>query len=299
MTPELILGSMAGLVGSAVFAFSVVVYRSQSKEIRPLAISSIKMWVALPVMAFALLLPFAGNPLTVPLHTMFLLAISILFGAVIGDTIYLISQERIGVSYAFPVAMSFPIMTFAFTIFFLGEPLIVTRLVGAVIAVVGIVILSNEQSKENSSSEESGISDVIGIGLALLTALLYAAGTTILQVGLSDIDPFAGNFLRVAFGSIAFVPMFAVARYRGMPRPTMRATKVVAIAGFFGMGIGSLLYVTAVKYAGAAITSVLASTAPLWAVPVSVFFLKERLTRMSVVGILATVVGVFLVIMGF
>jgi drug/metabolite transporter (DMT)-like permease len=284
LTPELILGSTAALFGSAVYALSVVVYRSQSKEIRPLAISSIKMWVAFPVMAFVLLLPFAGNPLTVPIGTMVLLAISVLCGAVFGDTAYLMSQERIGVSYAFPIAMSFPILTFAFTIFFLGETLILTRLLGAVIAVIGIVILSNEQNKENSASEDSKSFDVLGISLALLTSLLYAIGTTVLQVGISEIDPFAGNFLRITFGSIVFVPMFAVARHRGMPKPTRRATKLIVIAGFFGMGLGSLLYV---------------STAPLWAVPVSVFFLKEKLTRFAFIGILATIGGVFLVIIGF
>ncbi len=83
-----------------------------------------------------------------------------------------------------------------------------------------------------------------------------------------------------------------------MSLPTRRATKLVIIAGFFGMALGSLLYVTAVSYLGAAIMSVVASTAPLFAVPVSVFYLKEKLTRLAVVGIALTLLGVFMVILG-
>ena len=83
-----------------------------------------------------------------------------------------------------------------------------------------------------------------------------------------------------------------------MPTPTRRATKLVAIAGLFGMAIGSIFYVAGVKYAGAAIASVLAFTAPLWAVPVSVFYLKERLTKLAVVGVIATIIGAILVVIG-
>ncbi|MGD9397761.1 MAG: hypothetical protein PVJ05_15100, partial [Candidatus Thorarchaeota archaeon] len=56
--PDLILGSTIGLIGAAMYGLSVVVYRSQADEIRPLAVSAIKMWVALPFMiAITFLIP--------------------------------------------------------------------------------------------------------------------------------------------------------------------------------------------------------------------------------------------------
>jgi drug/metabolite transporter (DMT)-like permease len=93
-----------------------------------------------------------------------------------------------------------------------------------------------------------------------------------------------------------FIPIFIVASNRGMPRPTRRATKIVVVAGFFGMALGSVLYVTMVKYIGAAMGSVIGSTSPLFAVPVSMVFLKERPTRLALVGILIAISGVILVI---
>lgn len=300
---DLVLGVAAGFLGAALYALSVVAYRSQADEIRPLAISSIKMWVAWPFMLFMTLLIPGISASFLPLTTILLLGTSVMFGAVVGDTVYLWSQERIGVSYAFPIAMSFPILTFFLTVAFLGEPLILSRLAGAVIAVIGVILISNEQNrKKNDEIQSEGKPrsrmDLLGIGGALLTMVLYATGTTLLQVAIEGVDPIAGNLVRVSFGSVAFVPMIVVARHSGMSWPTRSATKLVIIAGFFGMALGSLLYVTAVSYLGAAITSVIASTAPLFAVPVSVFYLKEKLTILAVVGITLTILGVFMVILG-
>ncbi|MFW9807492.1 MAG: DMT family transporter [Candidatus Thorarchaeota archaeon] len=298
LSPDLILGSTIGLIGAALYGFSVVVYRSQADEIDPITTSAIKMWVALPFMTImTIFLPGLGAAF-LPLSAVFLLSISVIFGAVIGDTVYLWSQHRIGVSYAFPIAMSFPIITFFLTVGFLDEPLILSRLAGAIIAVIGIILISNEQNRNQQNLDTPKKLDVLGILGAIATALLYAAGTVVLQVGIDGVDPIAGNLIRVVVGSIAFVPMMAVVSLGGMSRPTKKATIHVVIAGFFGMAVGSLLYVAAVAMVGAAIMSVLSSTAPLFAVPVSVLFLKEKLTSIAGLGILSTILGVFLVILG-
>ena len=296
-TPELIIGSLTGLLGAALYGLSVVVYRSQAHEIRPLAVSAIKMFVALPFIGLLVLFTVGVNTILIPLTGVAVLGLSVVLGAVVGDTLYLASQERIGVSYAFPIAMSFPIITYFMTTFILLEPIVLTRLVGAVIAVVGVITISNQQNK--SDGDDASIPyDKMGIGLAVMTALLYATGTVLLQVGIEGVDPIGGSFIRVVIGSLAFLPMLAIARYQGMQMPSGRATKYVIVAGFFGMAIGSVLYVIAVASVGAAIMSVLSSTAPLFAVPVSVFFLKEKLTPLAGIGIILTIAGVFLVILG-
>jgi drug/metabolite transporter (DMT)-like permease len=299
VSPDLILGSTIGLIGSALYGLSVVVYRSQASEINPVAVSSIKMWVALPFMTIMTLLLPGMEAAFLPMATIMLLSISVLLGAVFGDTIYLWSQERIGVSYAFPIAMSFPIITFFLAVWFLDEPLILSRLAGAIIAVLGIVLISNEQNRSQKYNETPVKFDILGILGAVATALLYAIGTIVLQVGIEGVDPIAGNLIRVVVGSIAFVPMVAIARISGMKLISQRAIVRVIIAGFFGMAVGSLLYVTAVAMVGAAIMSVLSSTAPLFAVPVSVLILKEKLTSVAGIGILSTIIGVVLVVVGF
>lgn len=299
VTPELLIGSMIGLLGTALYGWSVVVYRSQAREIGPVAASSIKMWVALPLMVLMVILLPGTDSVFLPLATMAFLAISSILGAVIGDTVYLWSQQRIGVSYAFPIAMSFPIITYFLTIVLLGEPPILSRLAGVVIAVLGVILLSNEQNRNGKDHDAPRRFNLWGIAGAVMTSVLYAVGIIVLQIGIEGVDPIGGNLVRVFFGSIAFIPLFAVASHQGMARPTGKALARVSIAGFFGMGVGSIFFVTAVASVGATIMSVISSTAPLFAIPVSVLVLKEKLTLLAVVGITATLLGVVLVVFGF
>ena len=72
---------------------------------------------------------------------------------------------------------------------------------------------------------------------------------------------------------------------------------MILAGGFLGMTLGSLLYTYTVDLIGAAVASLLGSTAPLFALPISIFFLKERYTPKSIIGALLTVLGVVLVVM--
>jgi drug/metabolite transporter (DMT)-like permease len=297
VTPEMMFGIATGLLASAIYAVSVVVYKSQSGSIRPLAISSVKMWVALAFMTALVVLPISPEPFYIPQEALAYLVVSVILGAVLGDYFYLTAQERIGVSYAFPIAMSFPIFTYLLAIAVgLEEPLL-SRSIGILLAVMGVILISKEQGQDEDRSVKRNL-DKFGIGLALLVAILYAMGTILLQIGVEDISPIDSNFVRVTFGSIAFIPLFLVAKHRGMPTPSRRTTKIIAVAGLFGMGLGSLLYVSTVKFVGAAVTSVIGSLSPLFALPISMIFLKERITRVAMVGVVVTIAGVILVVLG-
>jgi drug/metabolite transporter (DMT)-like permease len=304
--PELFLtGVFMGILGAALFGVSNVVYKSQSKEIRPIAINAFKMWIALPVMAFVVLLFLYPSGFNVPLYSIPFLAASIILGAGVGDLLYLTSQSRIGISRAFPIAMTFPVITYFFSILFLNEPLLITRLVGVVLAIIGISIISREQARQHkNNSEEPDASspirwDILGLVLAILAALSWATATVILQIGLVSADPIDSNLIRILIGSLFLLPLFLIAQRRGMPIPTRRATKYVVIAGFFGMGIGSILYVNAVFITGAAVTSVIAATAPLFALPFTIIFLKEKVTPLILLGTILTICGVWLTVLGF
>jgi drug/metabolite transporter (DMT)-like permease len=52
-----------------------------------------------------------------------------------------------------------------------------------------------------------------------------------------------------------------------------------------------------VKLIGAAVASVLGSLSPLFALPISVFFLKEHVSWKSLLGVLLTVSGVIMVVL--
>jgi drug/metabolite transporter (DMT)-like permease len=56
--------------------------------------------------------------------------------------------------------------------------------------------------------------------------------------------------------------------------------------------VSSVMFVASVKYAGVTMASVLSSTAPLFAIPLGVVFLGERLPPAVVLGAIVTVAGI-------
>ncbi|MHA1965814.1 MAG: DMT family transporter [Candidatus Thorarchaeota archaeon] len=293
---DLLIGSAIGLIAAFLWAISTNVYKSQSDEATPLAISTLKTWMSLVVMAVLVILPFRTTPFFIPFSSIIFLSTSMTIGPVIGDIAYLTAQERIGVSYAFPIAATFPISTYVIAIFTVNEPIILTRFFGIILAVAGVILISREQAASQNIEEPSNFNRV-GFSLALLSALCWSVGSILLQIGVADVDPIDANFVRMIFGAGIIAPLFLGSVRRGMPKPTRRATKIVLIAAFFGMAWGSLLYTYAVKLIGASIASVLGSISPLFALPISIFFLKEKFSYKSILGVLLTVSGVILVVL--
>ncbi len=292
---DLLLGSAISLIVSFLWAVEINVYKSQSDVATPLAISTLKMWLSFVFMTILIILVFRVATFSVPIESMVFLVASVTLGLIIGDIAFLTSQDRIGVSYAYPITSTYPIMTYIIAIYIVNEELLLTRLIGIILAVVGVILISREQSS-NQKVDSIGTFDKAGIALALFAALCWALGSIFLQLGVTYVDPIDANFVRVAFGSGIIAPLFLASIRDGSPKPTRRAAKMVLVAAFFGMALGSLLYTYAVKLIGASITSVLGSVSPLFALPISVFFLKESYSNKSILGALMTVFGVILVV---
>ena len=124
---EFLIGSIIGLLAAFLWAMSTNVYKSQMDEATPLAISTLKTWMSLVVMTVLVMLPFRTTPFFVPLNAVTYLAASVTIGLVIGDIAFLTAQERVGVSYAYPIATTYPIFTYIIAIFIVDEVLLLTR----------------------------------------------------------------------------------------------------------------------------------------------------------------------------
>lgn len=80
-------------------------------------------------------------------------------------------------------------------------------------------------------------------------------------------------------------------------RPTNRPFFLPIINGFFSFGLGSLLLLIALDRVGLAVSFTLGNTSLLWIVLLSPIFLRERLTRKTMLGVGMTVVGVTLIVL--
>ncbi len=137
-----------------------------------------------------------------------------------------------------------------------------------------------------------------GFGLLILVvaAMFWAIATVWLRDASSGFSAISVGALRIpAAGAFLGVAVFsqpsASLRRRAVPR---RSMSVLTIAGVVGTGVGSLLFIYAVQEAGAGKTAVLSSISPLFALPLSVLFLGEKITRWLLLGTALAVVGIIL-----
>ncbi len=297
MLSDLALGILVGLLSSALFAFQNVLIRGQRKEVGALIADSIKMWVSVPLMLALVVIPWRMHVFFLPASVLLPLAISVLMGGAFGDAVYLSSQERIGVSRAFPISNTYPIVTYLLAVFILNEVVSLSTTAGILIAVAGVMLVSRELTVDLESAERKAY-DWKGLALAILSSAMYALATVFMQIGVTGVDPIDANLFRMCIGSLAMMPIFSYS-VKSNTRPlSKRALRIIAVAGFFGMGLASLLYVASIKLVGATVGAVIGSTAPLFALPVSIGYLKERVTWKGILGTIATIVGIWFVVVG-
>jgi DME family drug/metabolite transporter len=113
-----------------------------------------------------------------------------------------------------------------------------------------------------------------------------------MKTPLNEIDPLTAQAIRLPLASaLLFLTPWARgagAALRAAGRgPLLRIGVLSVITAF-----SSVLFVASLKYAGVAVGSVLSSTAPLFALPLGVIFLGERMSAWTVLGALVTVAGI-------
>ena len=292
-----LLGILLAMAGTIFFSVTNVIYKRMSDDISVMDIMVSRMWVSLPVSYFFAVIAAGSYRIVIPLEAMFPLAFSMILGIVIGDAMYFLSQERIGVSRAFPISMSYPLMVYALTAYFLGEPVIPQRVLGAFVVVAGVGLVARTAKKE--SSEESprwGSHGMrIGLALAFLTLIAWAVSDAIFQFGLIGVGAAEANYFRTLFASVALVPFFLFSLRNNRALPGRKTIIYATMTGLVGMSFAILAGSYAVKFLGATVASIIIASGPALTLPLSVVFLGEVANRSVLVGTLLTIIGIVLV----
>jgi drug/metabolite transporter (DMT)-like permease len=293
-----VLGVLFAVVATVFFGLTNVIYKRLGNDISVIDITFSRIWVSLPLAYIFAVISSGSYQIIIPQEAMFPLAISMILGIVLGDTLYFLSQERIGVTRAFPISMSYPLMVYFLTAYFLGEPVILQRILGAVIVVVGVGLVARASQKEGlESSLKWGDRDrKIGLILAFFTLISWALSDAIFQFGLINVGVAEANFFRLLFASVILVPFFLISMRKGRSLPNRRILVFAALTGLVGIGLSLIAYSYAVKFVGATITAVIIASAPVFTVPLSAIYLHEDVNRKVVFGTLMTILGVILVV---
>jgi drug/metabolite transporter (DMT)-like permease len=230
--------------------------------------------------------------------TGFSMVASGILGQALGDTLYIGALGFLGVTRTFPITNSaYPFLTFIMAVLLLGEDVTWTLPVGGALIVAGITWIVLEQRRADAAGSVR-IELVRGVVLALGAALAWAAATVWLRGAQGNLDALGAASLRIPAASLAVIATLAVTTNgeRPLRQLTPRSVAIVAVAGLLGTGLGSVLFIYAVEETGAARTAFLTTSAPLFALPMGVIFLAEKLTSRVLLGTVVTLAGIWLVV---
>jgi len=225
---------------------------------------------------------------------------SVLIGGLLGSVCNVYALRAIGLSRAFPISNSSPLFTLLFSFFILGERPAWTVVPGAVLVLIGVTLIARPRSHSvhDEGQEVSSRDRVVGVGFALLAAMLYGITGVVLSLGVSGVHALVASSVRVPAVAITGLAISGArgkwSMLRGLDRKTI---SLLILVGTIGYAMVTTFYVSSVQAVGPSITSIIGTTTPMFALPFSVLALGERITRATIVGTMLTVLGIVLVVL--
>ena len=301
--PFALAGETAALVSSLLWAGAGIVFRTFRGRVPALALNLGKNTVgALLLGATLLVLSPESGGLRIPPDALGILALSGFLGLTVCDSFLLRAMMEIGPRRATLIAVFAPCLVFVGALlppFSQFDRVASLRpWAGFSLALVGVVLAATGAAPAldgpvDAARERRGVRD------ALLAAVFQAAGFLLARRAFElGAAPIPGAFVRLAVGTIGLLAIGAATRslgdwWRALSAPGVRGP--LAVTGFFGTYLGIGLNQLAIAWAySTGIAAVLNSLAPVWLIPLSAFFLGERITRRGLAATALALTGVAL-----
>lgn len=294
------MGAVYALSAALSWAGTSAILKSLTTRIDALSLNTLRLCAASLLLLAVILLSGRGAELVnTPLIPLLYLIIPGIISLAIGDTIYIKSLSYLQVSQAFPIAQcSNPVFTMFLAVSLLGESFTWVTGLGTFFVLLGIYLITSTRRTPGINSTPRRIRGK-GIVLALTAGATWAVAAVTLKLGVMKMDPLVATATRISSAAIVLLP-FALSRSkRGALQLRKYGSRSLALAltsGFIDYGVGMVFFIIAIQLVGAGKAVVLSATSPLFLLPFSVFILKEKLTRLNLIGIFTGVTGICLVI---
>lgn len=288
MVSESVLGSACALGAAVTWAVTSSLVRSLPPALSSGAINALRSSAGGGLLLLVLALSGGLSGLAaMSWRALALLAVSIVFAIVLGDTVFFDSTRTLGLGRAMTISMTYPLGAAVLAALLLGEPLTLKVAAGAVVTLAGLTVIVNPWS---SAAGADGYWR--GVGEATLASAAWAVSVVVVKVPLGEMDALTAQAVRLpTAAAILWLSPWgrgALAALPALGRPALARLGLLSVltAG------SSVMFVASVKYTDVAIAAVLSSTAPLFAIPLGWLVLGERLTPAAVAGALLTVAGI-------
>lgn len=218
--------------------------------------------------------------------TFLVLVVSIVLAIGVGDTVFFESTRAIGLGRAMTIATTYPIGAAVLAAAVYGERITTPIAAGTLLTLGGVALIVSVRSEARLERMW------FGVWTAVVASVAWAVSTVMMKTPLHEIEPLTAQAIRLPLASalLWLTPWTwgAGTALRAAGRGPLVRIGVLSVI----TAASSVLFVASLKYAGVAIGSVLSATAPLFALPLGVIFLGERVSVWTVLGALVAVAGI-------
>jgi drug/metabolite transporter (DMT)-like permease len=285
---ETTLGALAALGSAVAWAVTSLLARSLMPALGSVAVNAVRSTIGgVILVVWVLATAGAGAFTAISAHAWLLLTLSIVVAIAIGDTVFFESTRALGLGRAMTISTTYPVGAAAIAAVFLDEPLTLTIMVGTLVTLAGLVFIVAPWA-ERAPEERFWF----GVGTAALASLAWAVSTVLVKPPLAEMDAVTAQAIRLPLASASlWLTPWARTAPRALALSGRSVHVRIVVLGVI-TSVSSVMFVAGVKHAGVAVASVLSSTAPMFAIPLGVVFLGERLTARALLGAAVTVAGI-------
>lgn len=281
-------GALCALASALAWSVTSLLARSLIPHYGSVTINAVRSGAAGVLLLIVVITIEGPHVLTAMSRATFLtLTVSIVAAIGIGDTVFFESTRAIGLSRAMTIATTYPVGAALLAAAFLDEPLTIPVIVGSFLTLGGVALIVSVRPDDSHPQRLA-----FGVWTALVASVAWAVSTAMMKVPLSEIDPLTAQAIRLPLASaLLWLTPWTWSAGSAMRKAGRGPLVTIAILSVV-TAASSVLFVASLKYAGVAVGSVLSSTAPVFALPLGVMFLGERIATATVAGVLLAVAGV-------
>ncbi|RMG33748.1 MAG: DMT family transporter [Methanobacteriota archaeon] len=298
-------GELLAISATITFVLSSAMFRKVEAYLTSAQISAFRTLVGLITFyIIGLVSNLFHYALQISLNLILLLIVSILAGQVIGDTLYLLAQERIGTSLSIALSTTFPFFTFFIAYVVRKETVPDNFLVSAALISIGVIIISQGRVKDNDNIDSYRNISVTSVLIGLLASIFWGIATVYTDLSLDlvadalpeNVDPtIVGNIVRFPFAVVALGALSSKMKKTSFLELDRYSLAWLVGGAVIGTSLGAYLWAESARVAGASLSALVYSSAPLFALPIGFLLNGERINIIGFLGSLVTAVGVALI----
>jgi len=286
------------LLASLGWAGSSVILKFLTTKVDTVTINTLRLWTGTSVLLIFVVVSGRYTALfDFQVTSLAYVVTSGILAMAIGDTVYIRSLSMLDASIAFPIAQcAFVLFSGFAAVMWLDEPYTWITVIGAVLIITGIYLIAT--GGRTGPIDFHSLS-LAGVSVTLIAAAFWTASAIALRIGSEGLDAFVVAAIRISVSAVVLTLLTLLrSKARAIRLRQYAASTLLlgATAGLLTYGIAGVAFVFAIQTIGAGKSVLLTSTAPLFALPFAIIFLKERPTRWTVAGVVISILGVYFVV---